>query len=274
MSIPIQILISIGVLYGAICLVVFLVQGRLLFKPTGPLERTPAELGLKYEDRWIETEADERVHAWHIPHEQARARVLFLHGNMGNIADRLESLGVLHQLGLEVLALDYPGYGKSSGRPSETSCYRAAEAWFEELRSMSPTLPILVWGRSMGGGIASKFVNTPGVQAMVLEATFTSMPDVAQEQYPWLPARYLTRVMFPTRERLQRAQFPILIVHSTQDEMIPFAHGQALLAAAGQHGTFIQITGTHGEGYFSSGQSYLRPLKEFLDGQLPAQEEA
>jgi alpha-beta hydrolase superfamily lysophospholipase len=268
MSIFTQILLSVGAIYALACLVAYLAQGILLFKPTGTLERTPADLGLEYEDLWTETEAGERIHGWHIPHGEARARVLFLHGNVGNVSDRLESLGQLHKLGLEVLAIDYPGYGQSTGRPTEESCYRAARASFDKLRSLDLKLPILVWGRSMGGGVASSFVNTPGVHVLVLEATFTSMPDVAQEQYPWLPARQLSRVQFPTQERLRGAQLPVLIVHSVQDEMIPFSHGQALAAAAGEQGTFVQITGTHGQGYFSSGRSYLDPLAKFLDKHL------
>ncbi len=256
--------------YALLCVVVFLVQGRLLFRPTRPLESTPADLGLAFEDQWFELGPDERIHGWRVFCDSPRGRALFLHGNEGNIADRLESLQVLNSMGLDVLAIDYPGYGQSTGSPSEESCYRAARHCFDVLRQEQPNLPLIAWGRSMGGGVASALIGRQGLALLVLEATFTSMPDVAQMLYPWLPARWMSRLKFPTAERLRHVQVPVLVVHSRDDEMLPFAHGQALAAAAGERGTFIEISGTHGRGYFTSGEAYLAPLRRFLDENLPA----
>jgi uncharacterized protein len=271
MSVATSVLLISASSYALLCVLIFLVQERLLFRPTRPLKRTPADVGLEFIDEWFDTATGERVHGWRVPSPNARARVLFLHGNEGNIADRLESLKVLHALGLEVLAIDYPGYGQSTGDPSEQSCDRAARHCLDVLRADAPSLPVVVWGRSMGGGVATSLLGRPGIAALVLEASFTSIPDVAQLHYPWLPARWMSRVKFPSKERLHGVQVPVLVVHSNEDEVIPFHHGEALVAAAGEQGTFVAITGTHGEGYFTSGEAYRAPLGSFLDTHLTAQ---
>lgn len=269
MTVVVSVLFVCAALYGLICVGVFLVQDRLLFRPTSELERTPDQVGLEFEEQWLEAGPGERIHAWRIRPAHPRARVLFLHGNEGNVADRLDSLQVLHSLGLDVLALDYPGYGRSTGTPTEEGCYRAARQGFEALRAEEPTLPLIVWGRSMGGGVASSLIGEAGVSALILEATFTCMADVAQMRYPWLPARHLTRLHFPTIERLAGIDIPVLVVHSREDEMLPFAHGEALALAAGPQATFVPITGSHGRGYFTSGEAYLGPLRGFLDEHVP-----
>ena len=121
-----QYLLLIPALYVLICAVLALFQRRLLYSPTRDWIGTPEDIELPYEDVWIDSTSGEKVHGWYVPHERPRAAVLFCHGNGGNNSHRLESLSLMHDLGLSVLIFDYPGYGQSGGRPSQKSMLQSA----------------------------------------------------------------------------------------------------------------------------------------------------
>lgn len=149
----------------------------------------------------------------------------FLHGNAGNISHRLDSLRIFHGLGLDVLILDYRGYGRSEGRPSEEGTYRdarAASRYLVEARGVAPER-IVVFGRSIGAAIAAALAVEQRPAALILESGFTSVPDLAADLYPWLPARRLARLHYDTRARLPHVTVPVLIVHSRDDEIISFS---------------------------------------------------
>ena len=258
-------LLWIAALYGALCALMYLLQGRLLFQPARGLEATPSAVGLAHEDVWLETEAGERVHAWFVPRAEPRALVVFCHGNAGNVSHRLGTLELLHGLGLATLILDYPGYGRSSGTPGEGACRRAVRAAVLHARERAAGRPLLLWGRSMGAGVASAVAQELPVEGLVVEAAFTSLPDLAQELYPWLPARWLCRFRFDTRRSLAAIGVPKLLVHSRDDEIVPFAHAERILAAAAEPKRLVPIRGDHNGGYFTSGRAYTDTLDAFLD---------
>ncbi len=267
--------------YALICLAFYLLQERLLFLPSSQLACDPSSVGLSHEEVEIESDG-QRIHGWYLQHPASRGSVLFLHGNAGNISHRMETLLVLHQLGLSVLIVDYPGYGKSSGKPGEQACVLAARAAFGELARRSPAeLPLIVWGRSLGGGVASALVDEQGLDLLVLESTFTSVPDIAQDVYPWLPAHFLASLSFPSEELVRGIGLPLLVIHSREDDLVPFSHGEALYAAGGAKATLIPIRGSHNGGFITSGADYTGPVSEFLalqfgggqSGPLPPREE-
>ncbi|GIV59615.1 alpha/beta hydrolase [Rhodocaloribacter litoris] len=252
--------------YALLVLVVFTFQHRLLFLPSPDLGPTPAAHGLAYEDVTLETEDGERLHGWWIPAEHPRATLLLFHGNAGNISGRLPLISVWHGLGLNVFVFDYRGYGRSTGTPSEEGLYRdAAAAWhyLTATRGLAPE-EVLLLGRSLGGGPATWLAERAGPGALILESTFTSVPDVAARHYPFLPVRWLARHRFDNLDRIRRIRVPVLVIHSPEDEIVPYAHGRALFDAAAGPKTFLEIAGRHNDGFAVSAPRYTEGVRAFL----------
>jgi len=253
--------------YAAFALLLFFMQGRMLFLPSDSLWATPAAAGLPFEEVWLDTEDGERLHAWWVPHPEARATVLFSHGNAGNISHRLDSLELFHALGVSVLIYDYRGYGNSSGRPTEAGLYRDGEAslaWLEQARGV-PAAEVVQFGRSMGAAIAARLAERRGARCLVVESAFTSVPDRGAELYWWLPVRWLARIGMDTQRYVAGSSAPVLVVHSRADEIVPFAHGQRILDAAGDRGTLLEIRGDHNTGFLASRETWLNGLDRFLE---------
>ncbi|MBN1993769.1 MAG: alpha/beta hydrolase [Anaerolineae bacterium] len=258
------------VLYISLVAFFFFIQERLIYFPTRRITATPADIGLAYEAVWLETTDGVKLSGWFIPAEEARGVVLFLHGNAGNISHRLDSLEIFHRLGLSVLIIDYRGYGQSEGQPSEQGTYLDAEAAWHYLvkERQIPPGQIILFGRSLGGAVAARLAqqNNPG--ALILESTFTSVPDVAAKYYPFLPVRLLARFKYNTLARLPQINCPVLVVHSPDDDIIPYSHGKQLLAAAPEPKEFLALKGGHNEGIFISGKQYEAGLDAFISKYL------
>ena len=260
--------------YAALLLALYLGQTSLLYLPDIPsrtLETSPTDIGLAYETVWLETSDGVRLHAWYLPHAEARGTVLFFHGNAGNISHRLDSLRIFHDLGLSVLIFDYRGYGRSEGRPDEEGTHQdALVAWrhLTETRGIPPQR-IVLFGRSLGAALAAWLATRERPGALILESAFTSVPDLAAELYRWLPARRLARLHYNTRDYLAEVVCPVLVVHSPDDEIIPYHHGQALFQAAHPPKAFLELKGDHNMGFLLSGEHYLRGLDDFLSATLP-----
>lgn len=256
--------------YGAMLLYVFLAQGRMLYLPDfagDKLIATPQRLGLVYEEVFFTAADGVRLHGWYVPVGEARGVVLFLHGNAGNISHRLESIERFHRLGLSVFIFDYRGYGQSKGRPSEAGTYRDARAawdWLLQAKSADQE-KIVIFGRSLGGAIAAQLASQVRPAGLIVESAFTSVPDAAAQIYWFLPVRLLARFQYNTREALARVACPVLIVHSRDDEIIPFSHGQALFAAAPQARHFLELRGGHNDAIFTSMREYEAGLRNFFD---------
>lgn len=258
--------------YGALVALVYTFQERLVYFPPRPLLQTPAAAGYRYEDVWLQTADGVRLHGWFIPAADARGTLLFFHGNASNISHLMVEVTSFHDLGLNTLLIDYRGYGQSEGQPNEAGTYQdAAAAWryLTEERQIPPA-EIIVAGRSLGGGVAAWVAETYSPRALVLEATFTSLPDVGANAYPLLPVRLLSRNRYPTIERLPRLSLPVLILHSRDDDVIPFSHGQQLYAAAREPRTFVVLRGNHNVGFQISGKLYRDAWQTFLDEVLLA----
>jgi uncharacterized protein len=252
--------------YLLLALMLALLQSRLVFFPTRALEGTPAQTGLAYQDVWLTTEDGVRLHGWWVPVEGALGTVLFFHGNAGNISHRLVSLHTFHRLGYNTLIFDYRGYGRSDGSPSEKGTYLDADAAWRHLvveRGIPPE-QVALFGRSMGGAVAAALAEKQAPGAVILESTFTSIPDLGAELYPWLPVRLLARIRYETLERVPRITAPLLVVHSRDDEVIPFRHGQRIWEAAREPKQFLEISGGHNDGFFTAAPSYEQGIGDFL----------
>ena len=167
---------------------------------------------------------------------------------------------------MDVFIFDYRGYGQSEGKPSESGTYRDAEAAWQYLveeRKVDPNR-IIIFGRSLGGAVATWQARNHTPVALILESTFTSVPDIGAKYYPFLPVRLLSRFKYDTAEYLKGVNCPVLIVHSPDDEMMPFSHGQRLFEIAKEPKGFLEISGSHNEGFIISGKRYEEGLNAFI----------
>jgi len=262
-----------AVCYGAVALYLFIMQPRLLYYPDMPgreLVATPADVGLVYENVSLQTRDGVQLHAWFIPAERPRATVLFCHGNAGNISHRLDSIRLLHSLGLQVLIFDYRGYGQSEGRPSEKGSYRDVDAAWRYLLDVRdlPEDGIILFGRSLGAAVAADLASRTRPAAVILESAFTSVPDMAAGIYPWLQVRLLSRYRYDNLGKVTLISAPLLLVHSREDEIIPFSHGERLFRQAREPKQFLEINGGHNDAFLTSRKAYTQGLEAFLAARL------
>ena len=244
----------------------FIFQSNYVYYPERILSNDPSSIGLSFEAISFETTDRVKLSGWFVPSESSRGVILFCHGNAGNISHRLDSIQIFYRLGLDILIFDYRGYGQSEGKPNESGTYRDAEAAWQYLveeRKVNPNR-IIIFGRSLGGAVAAWLAQSHMPGALILESTFTSVPDIAAKLYPYLPIRLLSRFKYDTAGYLDKVNCPVLIVHSREDEIMPFTHGQRLFERATEPKKFLEISGSHNEGFITSGKHYEEGLNAFI----------
>ena len=255
------------IFYTAMLLLVYFLQDRLLYFPMKEMDANPAAIQLPFEDVRLAASDGQSIVAWWIPAKNERAVLLFCHGNAGNISHRLDTLQIFNRLGLSVLIFDYRGYGASTGRPSENGTYLDAEAAWRYLVEVQKKQPekIILFGESLGGAVAAEIASRRRPGGLIIMSSFTSIPELAARLYPFLPARWLSKFRYATIDKIGSIKTPTLIIHSPDDEIIPFAFGRALYEKAGGPKQFLQIKGGHNEGFLESGELYVQGIKNFLD---------
>ncbi len=262
-------------MYGALCLYLFLMQARLIYYPNIPsrnLTASPKDIGLAYESVSMVTSDGVTIHGWFVPARQERGTLLFFHGNAGNISHRLDSLKIFHDLGLSTLIIDYRGYGRSQGSISEQGTYLDAEAawnYLTETRKI-PAQEIVVFGRSLGAAIAAYIAAEQKPAALDTRISLYFCAGYGcPKLYPVFPVRMLSRFQYNTEKALQSVSSPVLIIHSPDDEIIPYENGQKLFNSAREPKKFLEIQGGHNEGFLVSGQAYGDGISNFIDASLP-----
>lgn len=262
--------LTLAAFYVLLLALVWSMQSRLVYFPNVPgreLSATPADIGLPYEDVVFGTADGVRLHGWLIEPARADAPiVLFCHGNAGNISHRLDWLDILHGLGLGVLLFDYRGYGRSTGAPDEAGTYAdAAAAWRFLTRERGVAAErVVVMGESLGGAIAAHLARDTRPAALILASTFTSVPDLAARFYWYLPVRLLSRFEYRTAEYVAQVDSPTLVMHSRDDEIVPFAHGRQVFERARAARRFVELAGDHNAGFLASSATLTGALREFL----------
>lgn len=257
--------------YLGLALFMYFRQSKYVYFPAKGLSQTPATAGLAYEDVSARTPDGETIHGWFVPAAtNALGTLLFCHGNAGNIWNRIDALWLFHDMGLNVCIFDYRGYGRSTGAPSEEGTYRDAAAVWQYLTQTKSleARRIAVLGESLGGGVAAWLAEQERPGALILESSFTSLPDMASRLYPFLPVRWLCRIQYNTLERLPRLGCPVLVAHSRQDELVPFSQGRRLYAAAREPKEFFEMKGSHNGGREETGRAYAAAVKGFLEKHL------
>lgn len=260
--------------YAGLALYLYAFQERFIYFPDLPSRQvtaTPADIGLAFEAVRLGTADGETLAGWYIPAPAARGTLLYLHGNGGNIGHRLDPIAVFHRLGLNILIIDYRGYGASTGKPGEEGTYLDALAAWDYLiqEKRHPPERIVLFGESLGGSIAAWLAARQTPAGLVLYASFTSVPELAQALYPIFPASLLARYRYDTRAALASVRCPLLILHSPEDEIIPFSHGQALLTAAREPKQLVELRGGHNDALLLSREVYSQAVGAFLQKVLP-----
>lgn len=245
-------------------------QSSLVYFPSRDLDGTPADVGLEYESVFFDAADGVRLHGWYVPSEDERGAALLCHGNGGNISHRLDLIALLGRVGLSVFAFDYRGYGNSEGSPDEEGTYLDVAAAWDQLVDARRIAPerVVIYGRSLGGAICSRAAADKEPGGLVLDSTFTSIRDAGQEIYPFLPVKLLSRYDYPTIDHVRRARCPLLVIHSRDDDLIPFHHGRELFAAAAEPKRFVEVRGGHNENFATSYGTYRDALQAFVDAYL------
>jgi fermentation-respiration switch protein FrsA (DUF1100 family) len=209
-------------------------QRSLLYFPASALP-TPTAAGAGYmREVSLQTVDGLSLIAWYVPAREDRATIVYFHGNAGSIADRVGKTRAFVEAGYGLLLVEYRGYGGNPGSPSEDGLYADGEAAYRfllEQEGLSPDSLVLL-GESLGTGVAVWLAHRVPVGGVMLEAPFTSVPDVAQRAYFFLPARHLVRDRFDSLSRIADIGAPLLVVHGEQDSVVSVDFGRALFAAA------------------------------------------
>lgn len=260
------VLIAAVVGYVCLCVLVYALQTKVIFPGGQMSERTPSmpPFKWKYEDVLLDV-GTEKTNAWFMPVENARGVVLFSHGNSGALSNWLDAIIPFRDLGFSVLLYDYGGYGKSTGRASEQRCYadiRAMWKYLTETRGIAPD-KILLFGRSLGGGVTAQLASEVKPGAVILESTFTSIGNLAREKFPMLPMQLLIWNRFDSSSKMARIHAPVMVVHSVDDTLIPYRFGRALFDHANEPKRFLEIRGDHNDGVIVSEEIYRKGLEDF-----------
>jgi fermentation-respiration switch protein FrsA (DUF1100 family) len=259
--------LALAVLNG----LMYLQQPAMTFFPERELSATPANWGFEYEEVWFDTQDGVRLHGWYIPRTGSKRALLFFHGNGGNISHRGDSIAIFHRLGLNVFIFDYRGYGRSQGTASERGLSRdAAAAWryLTETKGFSGA-DIVIFGRSLGGAVAAALAADVRPEGLILESTLSSARDFANLAFPVLSRLVLLRYDFDTAEHLTRVTCPVLVLHSPEDEIMPFQLGEKVYRSANEPKVFVKMRGDHNSGFLQSQPDYEQELRRFLSTTAP-----
>jgi fermentation-respiration switch protein FrsA (DUF1100 family) len=272
----------IGLLLAVLLLRIF--EDRFIYFPFkhAPTDTDPRAQGLEVEDVFIRAADGIELHAWYAAAPGARFTLLYFHGNAGNLSDRVGNIAFLRGLPVNVLALDYRGYGRSQGRPSEAGLYRDAEAAYDYLTRIRGVPPerLVVLGQSLGTAVAVELAMRRTVAGLILEGGFPSARRVA-ERVMWLPGvHWLMRTRFDAASALKQLHLPfdgaqgtpsgsrgvpVLVAHCRADPVIPFDLGEELFRAANEPKTFVELPGAcHEPLYVGDAEGYAARLRAFL----------
>lgn len=257
----------------ALLFVVFirLVENRLVFFPS----RFPdgiwqtEQLAVRPHEVFFETEDHVKLHGWHFKQDDAQATLLFLHGNAGNISHRLHFIThLMENLPVDVFIFDYRGYGKSEGSPSEEGVYRDARAAHKYLTESTPLAPeqIILHGRSLGGAVAIDLALEVTAAGLLLESTFSSGNDMARDMFKILPVWWFTTIKFDSQAKISAVGMPVLMLHGTDDGVVPFRLGKKLFEAAREPKKFVAIQGAdHNDAYLIDARAFFGAIRDFFE---------
>lgn len=250
--------------YGALCALVRVEQESLIFFPSHDLAATPDQLSMPYQALPVAC-AGSSLMAWKIPaagvSEKSQRWILHCHGNGGNMSHRLHVAKFFHELGYGVILFDYPGYGQSQGKiQQESDLISSGQAVLDQFDPHR----VVVYGESLGGGVAAQLACKNPVAGLVLQSTFTSFTSRAGESFPFLPVSWLCRYKLNSLAAVEQLDVPKLVLHSRNDEVTGFHHAEQLYAKAKEPKFMGELTGSHND--FSLKPEQIQP---FLSAAFP-----
>lgn len=268
--------VIVGIAAGLALVVVGirLFEGRFIyFPPRYPAGfESPEKYGLRVEEVWLSAEDNVRLNAWYLPSPSASKVLLLFHGNATNLGTDLPRLQFFARFGVSLFEVDYRGYGKSEGSPDEAGLYRDANAAYRylvEARGYKPR-DILLHGQSLGGAVAIDLASRRECGGLIVESSFTSAREMARRMFLLPLLEYVPKSRFDSLRKIGQVQCPVLIVHGTQDQLIPFSMGQELYQAAREPKSFLPVEGAgHTDSFVVGSERYLERLREFI-GVAPA----
>lgn len=242
-------------------------EAAMTYHPTPLAGISPQRMGLPHQNVRFATSDGETLQGWWIPRPEAGAPVLlFFHGNAGNREDRLHNLAGLWQAGIAVLIFDYRGYGGSTGTPSEAGLLADGLAAYDWLNAKVGSRPVTLFGRSLGGAVAAAVALQRPARGLILESTFTSAREMAGRVLPLPGIHLIVRAKYDALAAVGALHMPLLVIHGTADEVVPFAMGRRIFeSAASQEKRFREVPGgRHNDTYSVAGEAYYDWLREFL----------
>ena len=263
--------------FVAISLYLYLSQDRMVFFPTRDLESSPGDIGLGFQEVRIDVTDGESIHAWFIPApSDSRANdqsgdggaptVLFCHGNAGNISHRLETIECLVTLGANVMLFDYRGYGQSDGAPSETNMYADAAACYHWLTGSQdvPSNQIVLFGRSLGGAVAIELASRVDCAGLIVESSLTSAKEMGRLMFPCFPIGLMLRYEFNSIQKIGQVGCSVLVTHSPDDDVVPFAMGRRLYEKSAEPKRFVELRGGHNDRDYIADGTYVEAVRAIL----------
>ena len=248
--------------YLGLLAIMYVAQRALMYFPD--ITRiAPADAGCPQAAEIMLQAADgTNVIAWHVPPKEGRPVVVYFHGNGGSLHYRVARFLPLVADGTGLVALSYRGFGGSQGSPSEAGLIDDARAAYDFARAQHPDAKIVLWGESLGTGVAVAIAAEQEAAAVVLEAPYTSTADIAFAAYPFIPVRLLMKDQFRSDERIGKVKAPLLVLHGAQDRIIPVSYGERLFALANEPKHFVQFARGEHENLDQHGA--LQAVRDFL----------
>ena len=237
-----------------------------IYFPIRKIDLTPREIGLEFEDVYFFSSDGTKLNGWYIPAKESRTTVLFCHGNAGNISHRIEAIDMFCRIGLDVFIFDYRGYGRSQGSPTEEGLYTDAHAAFKYLidKRNKDEGSIVIYGKSLGANVAVELCSKVRPAALISESAFTSALEMGKKLFPFLPVKWFITIKYDALSKIKDIYVPKLIIHSEDDEIIPFQQGRKLFEKAPEPKEFYKMRGGHNEAIFREKEDFVDKIDVFL----------
>lgn len=255
----------------ALCIVLFFfvlvryLEKTSVFYPSKIIEIAPDRFGLPYEDIMLDAEDGVKINGWLLLRPGAKSTILYFHGNAGNMSGRWMTIRLFYEMGVNIFIIDYRGYGRSQGEPSEQGVYKDGRAAFDYLKGRKDIahLPIIIYGSSLGGAVAVDVAEHRPVDGLIIDSSFPSAASMARIIYPILPTWFMS-IKFDSAKKIKDMKMPKLFFHSTEDNVVPFRLGQELFDVAEGPKDFVSLKGGHFESHEESNGLFRSAIETFL----------
>ena len=239
----------------------------MIFYPLKELNANPSNIGLEFENIYLITKDNIKIHGWFIPNNLTSKTILFFHGNAGNISYRIDIIEILSTLNVNIFIIDYRGYGNSNGKPSEKGMYIDAITAYEYLINQKKIKPenIIIYGKSIGTTAAIDLASKVKIGKLIVDSGLTSAKDMSKIIIPFIPVYLFLNVKFNSIKKIANVNCPKLFIHSIDDKIIPFSMGQKLYEKANYPKKFYESTGSHNDFLYINKNKINKILDKFIN---------